>query len=743
MGRYCIVISFYFFIPERKPLALAPGPSPRIALLMSTETAFRTPMMEALIVRRLRFEASRAAANSEVAQDSQANDGGRPMEADSGNGEVAQNLQPQPDDGGRPVEAETDGSNGEVAQDSQPLPNGGDRPMEATTSGDQALCAVCIQPLDDGTQKTRLMCCHTFHAYCIEQVMEVGQKSMDTLPCPVCKLTAEEGEHRRRQLMGSSVEIIDVEEHAANHATRPAASQPKTPAPLAGEPKASTATCPAAPQPTGYSLLAGVLNANTAACPAAPKPKGPPLLAGGPKAPPPALAALLGPKPSMMPPPPPVKGTTAAPTTKHATQTAAPKQDTQKAAPTSKFASPFPNLGNATTSQALVCVSAEPAELALGGPVARTHPHFLETGTVYCSDCGSELDLINTPGVRIVSKRSNSWRCPKCATKVTQLNRCFGSWPTQAYVQLPKEEKLYFMKQLQSKYSQQEVSAYCRETLNMHEQHEDYYREGGEFLPLSVWEKQGWDIAKIEAEALPGDRKEVRMAGTCYRVPVYSAGKRGRKGHSKQDTASGETTLESLKVMLERMENPSSSSKGPQAPAEEGDECKDADSYSTSSSSSSSTHDKKKKKKKNKSKRRGAKRTKTEKQRVAEETKAAAAKEKEEKRLAFQNARVTNGLTKLAEATGKLVDPVLLLVESCMRNPRYLDLPATAQRSAMDTREMLTRIMTDVSKIKSGNFNSGLVDIPDVKAAKKMVSEHKKKIDIVVRMLAMATQLGV
>ena len=78
-----------------------------------------------------------------------------------------------------------------------------------------------------------------------------------------------------------------------------------------------------------------------------------------------------------------------------------------------------------------------------------------------------------------------------------------------------------------------------------------------------------------------------------------------------------------------------------------------------------------------------------------------------------------------------------------MRNPRYLDLPATAQRSAMDTREMLTRIMTDVSKIKSGNFSSGLVDIPDVKAAKKMVTEHKKRVDILVRMLHMAMQLGV
>ena len=58
-------------------------------------------------------------------------------------------------------------------------------------------------------------------------------------------------------------------------------------------------------------------------------------------------------------------------------------------------------------------------------------------------------------------------------------------------------------------------------------------------MPLSVWAKQGWDTDRIIAEARPSDIRNVRMAGDCYRIPVFASADSGKRGSTHTDEDEG------------------------------------------------------------------------------------------------------------------------------------------------------------------------------------------------------------
>ena len=71
-----------------------------------------------------------------------------------------------------------------------------------------------------------------------------------------------------------------------------------------------------------------------------------------------------------------------------------------------------------------------------------------------------------------------------------------GRWPSATYEALPEDEKTRFTQDLHGR-SQQEVEAYCAEKLKGYERHEEYYEEGGAFLPLAAWATKGYDVDSI------------------------------------------------------------------------------------------------------------------------------------------------------------------------------------------------------------------------------------------------------
>ena len=129
------------------------------------------------------------------------------------------------------------------------------------------------------------------------------------------------------------------------------------------------------------------------------------------------------------------------------------------------------------------------------GPFVTNRPQFLPDSKVRCSQCGLEVDIDSN--VRVRGKKAQTYRCGVCAVNIQQLRRDFGEWPTPQFLYLGREEREEFYRHVQTLYGHDQVAAFAEETLRKVEEHEDYYDEGGKFLPLSVWATKGYDTAKI------------------------------------------------------------------------------------------------------------------------------------------------------------------------------------------------------------------------------------------------------
>ena len=113
---------------------------------------------------------------------------------------------------------------------------------------------------------------------------------------------------------------------------------------------------------------------------------------------------------------------------------------------------------------------------------------------------------------RILGKRSvhnaaaTLWRCSGCHVKTTQLYRQFGKWPTTEFEALQEDVKQAFMASLIGMDGPGAV-AKATELFETYRVDEEVYKDGGDYLPLSVWEKQGWDISRVAEFSPDADKK--------------------------------------------------------------------------------------------------------------------------------------------------------------------------------------------------------------------------------------------
>ena len=55
------------------------------------------------------------------------------------------------------------------------------------------------------------------------------------------------------------------------------------------------------------------------------------------------------------------------------------------------------------------------------------------------------------------------------------------------------------------------------------------YNNGGEHLPLKVWEKKGYDTVRIKSLTAAQDIREHPVLGPTYRLKILEQGDRGEK----------------------------------------------------------------------------------------------------------------------------------------------------------------------------------------------------------------------
>lgn len=207
-----------------------------------------------------------------------------------------------------------------------------------------------------------------------------------------------------------------------------------------------------------------------------------------------------------------------------------------------------------------------------------------------CTACGLAVDPV-APGTRLMSKVQQSYRCRRCNTKSASLHRIFGQWPLPQFRELSKDEQQDFFRSAGS--DSKSLESAVTNLLSRRLVERSHSQTTGKFLPLSVWEKKGFDPKVIERDGV----MEIHpVLGRTYQVVVKET------GSSKWQELAREQVLE-LKQKAKCVREMKSA--GSQAPAATEASVQDAEVVSSSSDqgrSSSSTSSSSKKKRKSKHK---------------------------------------------------------------------------------------------------------------------------------------------
>ena len=146
--------------------------------------------------------------------------------------------------------------------------------------------------------------------------------------------------------------------------------------------------------------------------------------------------------------------------------------------------------------------------------------------TIWCKFCKS---LCSKNRARMCGKKQQEWKCSGCNSTLVKLNGVFGSWPTPDFVELSEQEQANVFQETKGKKSA-ELQKMVEKKFNRFAREEKSWFEGGEFLPLSVWERRGFDPDRIERETKDCDKMFTPQLGQCYRVAVINTGRGGSSG---------------------------------------------------------------------------------------------------------------------------------------------------------------------------------------------------------------------
>ena len=104
--------------------------------------------------------------------------------------------------------------------------------------------------------------------------------------------------------------------------------------------------------------------------------------------------------------------------------------------------------------------------------------------------------------------------CKRCNCKRSTLSQLFGYWPVDLFTALPEQQQVAFWR-AETRNRLEIQNALVKEVVDQREE-EERTSIGGKYLPLDVWERKGFDVAKIKAQCK--DTEEHPILGTTYNV---------------------------------------------------------------------------------------------------------------------------------------------------------------------------------------------------------------------------------
>jgi hypothetical protein len=134
-----------------------------------------------------------------------------------------------------------------------------------------------------------------------------------------------------------------------------------------------------------------------------------------------------------------------------------------------------------------------------------------------CSYCGGPVDVFRG----ILTAKSDAgckWKCPTCNTRLVQLHRSFGKWPIKQFTGLSESLKAKFMKEVGGVKGQKALTAAAINSLVTSQISLWKSSKHGDYLPLSVYEKNGWDTEAIRLNCPMKLHEELKIP--TYKVNI-------------------------------------------------------------------------------------------------------------------------------------------------------------------------------------------------------------------------------
>ena len=352
-----------------------------------------------------------------------------------------------------------------------------------------------------------------------------------------------------------------------------------------------------------------------------------------------------------------------------------------------------------------------------------------------------------------MNKTAGLWRCDRCSVKITQLHRAFGRWPVDSFSRSSVSEQQSFMNSVKAVNKGKETVSQLSDFLSKYETHESYYEDKGKFLPLSVWDRQGYDVQMIKDRSDPKDKMVHPILGDVYRVRILNTGARGAEGlkqlenlkaREKPLTKKAKTAAQSVAEPVAEADEAAAAADEAAAgnSAEQNDDSDSAsDSESDSSSSSSSSRRKSKKgkrSKKNKSKK-AKKQSKKAKKHSKQNKNTGDQKSKEELAAEREDAAKARAAKTLAtQALSKLV-PVLSSLTTTMAKPESVNLPACVANAVAKQFGIIQAFDKECRSVLVSDSTS--LSAANMKVVNKMTSEAKKVETVMNHMLITLNKL--
>ena len=156
-----------------------------------------------------------------------------------------------------------------------------------------------------------------------------------------------------------------------------------------------------------------------------------------------------------------------------------------------------------------------------------------------CRKCGLWAAKAN---MRVTGKKQPCWICKFCHSRYTSLYRLYGKWPPENYKLMDEEKKKEFWTKLREANGKKAIQKIVEENIKIGTINQVGSKTKGEYLPLSVYKKQGWNVKRIKEFCK--DTISDPIVGKLYRVNRRYSFENNYEEHRHEEVIGGSSQIE-------------------------------------------------------------------------------------------------------------------------------------------------------------------------------------------------------